>query len=171
MPRPAPRVAPATRATRPVSGLPEDGFFVMVVSVCSAAERLRDNVEATLRSCLVRRVKWKSSSLTQPASVMSFVHPYFAPECSDAFCCPGDDSIELGHSPQRSHERTVHRHIVMRVEPTFDRLVEQTKRCWNVASDREALAQMERDVRVKRHVREGAQRGTGLRASTCHALE
>src|SRR6185436_11969993 len=35
MPRPAPRVAPATRATRPVNGLPEGGFFAMVVSVCS----------------------------------------------------------------------------------------------------------------------------------------
>ena len=34
MPRPAPRVAPATRATRPVSGLREDLFFAMVVSVC-----------------------------------------------------------------------------------------------------------------------------------------
>src|ERR1700739_4901287 len=29
MPRPAPRVAPATRATRPVSGLWEDLFFAM----------------------------------------------------------------------------------------------------------------------------------------------
>src|SRR5204863_7118420 len=42
MPRPAPRVAPATRATRPVSGLPEDVFFAMVVSVCDK-----------LNSCLV----------------------------------------------------------------------------------------------------------------------
>src|SRR5258706_16391908 len=34
MPGRAPRVAPATSATRPVSGLPEDVFFAMVASVC-----------------------------------------------------------------------------------------------------------------------------------------
>src|SRR3954464_8914229 len=37
MPRPAPRVAPATRATRPESGLRDDGFLVgfgMFASFC-----------------------------------------------------------------------------------------------------------------------------------------
>jgi hypothetical protein len=40
-------------------------------------------------------------------------------------------------------------------------LLEQAKGCWNVASDREALAQMERDVAIKRHVREHLHRHAG----------
>ena len=65
----------------------------------------------------------------------------------------------------------MHRNIVVRVEPAFDRLLEQPKRRRDIAGDREALAQMERDVPIKRHVRERRQRGAGVRGSPCDALE
>ena len=71
------------------------------------------------------------------------------PECRDAFGGPRNDAVELGGTAQRRQERAVHRNIVVRVEPAFDRLLEQTKRRRDLAGDREALAQMERDVRIK----------------------
>ena len=60
--------------------------------------------------------------------MIRFVHSDFTAECGYAFGRSGDDAVELGDAAQWSHERAVRRNVVVRVEPTFDRVFEQAKR-------------------------------------------